>query len=90
MRSGDLWQGVRLDQHDIAGLARQQVCSHPKEPGQAIKPLMESLINSLSPLPSNARRSITFDCGTEFNAWQHLKDGLGVEPWFFNPQSPWQ
>jgi IS30 family transposase len=61
-----------------------------KNPDRHSKPVMEGLINSLSPLPANARRSITFDRGTEFSAWQHLKDGLGVEPWFCNPHSPWQ
>lgn len=51
---------------------------------------MEGLINSLSSLPANVRWSITFDRGTEFTAWQYLKDGLGVDPWFCDPQSPWQ
>jgi IS30 family transposase len=54
------------------------------------KPIMEGLIEGLSPLPKHARRSITFDRGTEFSAWMHLKDGLGVDPWFCDPQSPWQ
>jgi len=57
-----------------------------KNPDRQSKPV----IDSLSPLPAEARRSITFDRGTEFTAWQHLKDGLGVEPWFCDPQSPWQ
>ena len=52
-----------------------------KNPGSQSKPVMEGLIDSLSPLPAEARRSITFDRGTEFSAWQYLKDGLGVEPW---------
>ncbi len=54
------------------------------------KPVMEGLIGSLAPLPSGARRSITFDRGTEFTAWAHLKAGLGVDPWFCDPQAPWQ
>ncbi len=61
-----------------------------KNPDRQSKPVMERLIDSLSPLPAEARRSITFDRGTEFSAWQHLKDGLGVEPWVCDPQSPWQ
>jgi len=61
-----------------------------KNPDRQSKPVMEGLIDSLSPLPAEARRSITFDRGTEFSAWQHLKDGLGVEPWFCDPSSPWQ
>lgn len=54
------------------------------------KPVMEGLIDGLAPLPAAARRSITFDRGTEFTAWRHLQAGLGVDPWFCDPQSPWQ
>jgi IS30 family transposase len=61
-----------------------------KNPDRQSKPVMEGLIDSLSSLPANARRSITFDRGTEFTAWRHLKAGLGVDPWFCDPQSPWQ
>jgi len=59
-----------------------------KNPGRQSKLVMEGLIESLSPLPAHARRSITFDRGTEFTAWRHLKAGLGVDPWFCDPQSP--
>tara|TARA_R110002126_G_scaffold288768_1_gene442812 strand:+ start:715 stop:1161 length:447 start_codon:yes stop_codon:yes gene_type:complete len=61
-----------------------------KNPDRQSKPVMEILIESLSPLLANARRSITFDRGTEFTAWRHLKAGLGVDPWFCGPQPPWQ
>lgn len=54
------------------------------------KPIMNGLINSLSILPAHARRSITFDRGAEFSAWQNLKDGMGTESWFCDPQAPWQ
>ena len=61
-----------------------------KNPDRHSKPVMEGLIDSLLPLPSHARQSITFDRGTEFSAWRHTKDGLGADPWFCDPQSPWQ
>ncbi|WP_171169620.1 IS30 family transposase [Ruegeria sp. HKCCA0370] len=54
------------------------------------KPIMEALIEGLAPLPADARRSITFDRGTEFSAWQRLKDGMGADSWFCDPQAPWQ
>jgi len=54
------------------------------------KPIMEALINGLAPLPADARQSITFDRGTEFSAWQRLKDGIGADSWFCDPQAPWQ
>lgn len=53
-------------------------------------PIMETLINGLAPLPADARQSITFDRGTEFSAWRRLKDGIGADSWFCDPQSPWQ
>ena len=37
-----------------------------------------------------ARRSFTFDRGTEFVAWRRLLDGLGAQTWFCDPSSPWQ
>src|SRR3546814_20637447 len=51
---------------------------------------MQGLINALGPLPHAARRSITFDRGTEFTDWPYLQAGLGVETWFCDPQAPWQ
>ena len=51
---------------------------------------MEALIKGLSVLPADARQSITFDRGTEFSAWQCLKDGMGTDSWFCDPQAPWQ
>ena len=61
-----------------------------KNPDRQSKPVMEGLVDGLSSLPAHARQSITFDRGTEFSAWQHMKDGLGADPWFCDPQSPWQ
>lgn len=54
------------------------------------KPVMDALIDGLAPLPQPARRSITFDRGTEFTAWEHLKAGIGAATWFCDPQAPWQ
>jgi IS30 family transposase len=54
------------------------------------KPIMEALINGLAPLPADARQSITFDRGSEFSAWNHLKEGIGADSWFCDPQAPWQ
>lgn len=54
------------------------------------KPIMESLISGLAPLPAQARQSITFDRGTEFSGWHRLKDGIGTDAWFCDPQAPYQ
>lgn len=46
------------------------------------KPIMDGPIDTLSALPHSARRSITFDRGTEFTDWPLLQAGLGVQTWF--------
>ena len=52
--------------------------------------IMDGLIDVLGPLPHSARRSITFDRGTEFTDWPYLQAGLGVQTWFCDSQAPWQ
>jgi IS30 family transposase len=52
--------------------------------------IMDGLIDVLGPLPHSARRSVTFDRGTEFTDWPYLQAGLGVQTWFCDPQAPWQ
>jgi transposase, IS30 family len=54
------------------------------------KPIMDGLLKVLQALPLTARRSITFDRGTEFTDWPYLQAGLGTQTWFCDPQSPWQ
>lgn len=54
------------------------------------RPLMNRLINEMSPLPPEARRSITFDRGFEFMSWRELEAGMGTKAWFCDPQAPWQ
>ena len=54
------------------------------------KPVMGQVVDGLATLPRGARRSLTFDRGTEFSAWRELRDGLGADVWFCDPHSPWQ
>ena len=54
------------------------------------RPVMDGVIRVLQPLPQMARRSITFDRGTEFTEWSYLQNGIGSQTWFCDPQSPWQ
>ena len=53
------------------------------------KPLMDRLIDLLSPLPVPARQSMTFDRGLEFVSWRDLAAGMGTNAWFCDPQAPW-
>ncbi|MGB5557644.1 MAG: IS30 family transposase, partial [Paracoccaceae bacterium] len=54
------------------------------------RPIMNRLIHEMSPLPADARRSITFDRGFEFTSWRELDVGMGTKAWFCDPQAPWQ
>lgn len=54
------------------------------------KPIMNTLINLLGPLPLDARQSLTFDRGLEFVSWRELEKGLRAQAWFCDPQAPWQ
>ncbi|MCF1485159.1 IS30 family transposase, partial [Agrobacterium vitis] len=54
------------------------------------RPVMDGIIQALKSLPHLARRSMTFDRGTEFTDWPYLQAGIGTQTWFCDPQSPWQ
>jgi IS30 family transposase len=54
------------------------------------RPVMNGLVQALQALPHLARRSITFDRGTEFTDWPYLQAHIGTQTWFCDPQSPWQ
>lgn len=54
------------------------------------RPVMNGLVQALQALPHLARRSITFDRGTEFTDWPYLQASIGTQTWFCDPQSPWQ
>jgi IS30 family transposase len=60
------------------------------QPSRHSKPIMASLGEDLGGLPVPARRTVTFDRGTEFAAYPALRDSLGMEAYFCAPQAPWQ
>jgi IS30 family transposase len=51
------------------------------------RPVMNFLVQALQALPHLARRSITFDRGTEFTHWHYLQASIGTQTWFCDPQS---
>jgi len=50
----------------------------------------KAIINALQLLPQAARRSITFDRGTEFVDHEAMKEGIKADIWYCDPHSPWQ
>ena len=61
-----------------------------KNPNRRTKPVMGKIMEAICDLPLSARKSITFDRGTEFVSWPHLQDEIGTQTWFCDPSSPWQ
>lgn len=61
-----------------------------KNPNKRTKPVMGRIMKAVRDLPHLARKSITFDRGTEFVSWPHLQAEIGTQTWFCDPSSPWQ
>ena len=59
-----------------------------KNPNKRTKPVMGKIMSAIKDLPLVARRSITFDRGTEFVSWPHLQAEIGTQAWFCDPSSP--
>src|SRR6202012_2478482 len=60
------------------------------QPNKAAEPIARSLDAMPAPLPSNLRRTITFDNGTEFAHHFRLQEALGLRTFFCDPHAPWQ
>jgi IS30 family transposase len=52
--------------------------------------VMKNIFNKIAQLPAYARRSMTFDNGTEFTRHTVLKKGMNMKTYFCDPRSPWQ
>jgi len=59
-----------------------------KNPNKCTKPVMGKIMSAIKDLPLAARRSITFQRGTEFVSWPHLQAEIGTQTWFCDPSSP--
>ena len=55
-----------------------------KNPNKRTKPVKGKIMNAVRDLPHLARRSITFDRGTEFVSWPHLQAEIGTQTWLSN------
>jgi IS30 family transposase len=55
-----------------------------KNPNKRTKPVMNKIIEAVKDLPYQARRSITFDRGSEFMNWPHLQAETGTQTWLSN------
>ena len=52
--------------------------------------VLAGLIEGLGTVPAHLRRSLTFDCGSEWANWRRLAAHYDLDVWFCDPHSPWQ
>jgi len=50
-----------------------------KNPNRRTEPIMGKIMDSIRDLPIAARKSTTFDRGTEFVSWPHLQANIGTQ-----------
>jgi Transposase and inactivated derivatives, IS30 family len=50
-----------------------------KTPNKRTKPVMGKIMKAIGDLPLMARKSVTFDRGTEFVSWPHLQAKPGTQ-----------
>ena len=58
-------------------------------PSKQAEPVAQALLAALEPLPPSARRTVTFDNGTEF-ARHYQLNSVGIATYFCDPHAPWQ
>lgn len=58
-------------------------------PSKQAEPVAQALQAALEPLPPSARRTVTFDNGTEF-ARHYQLNAVGIATYFCDPHAPWQ
>jgi transposase, IS30 family len=61
-----------------------------KPPDRRAETTTQHLARMLEPVPSELRKTISFDNGTEFALHYWLTDQLGIDTFFCNTHSPWQ
>ena len=90
---GDLLMGNRQSASAIATLVERQtrycqLVALPEGPGA--EAVCEALKQSITTLPAQLRRSLTWDQGSEMSEHRRFSIESGVEVYFCDPRSPWQ
>ena len=90
---GDLLMGNRQSQSAIATLVERstrycQLVALPE--GTEAERVADALAKSITTLPAQLRRSLTWDQGSEMSEHRRFSVESGVEVYFCDPQSPWQ
>jgi IS30 family transposase len=90
---GDLLMGNRQSAAAIATLVERQtrylqLVALPD--GSNAEAVAEALAKSITTLPAQLRRSLTWDQGSEMSEHRRFSLETGVDVYFCDPQSPWQ
>lgn len=51
---------------------------------------VSAITERVNPLPEKAKRTVTFDNGSENSNWQELEAGTGIKTFFANPYRSWE
>jgi IS30 family transposase len=62
----------------------------PALAGHGAEAVRDAITRTITTLPEELRRSLTWDQGTEMAQHARLKIDTGVQVYFCGPQSPWQ
>ena len=81
----------------LVHLPREEGYRHKETPkngpalaGYGATTMKNALVNTMSTLPANLARSLTWDRGKEMSAHAQFKVETGIPVYFADPQSPWQ
>lgn len=90
---GDLVMGNRQSASAIATLVERstrycQLIALPE--GPSAEAVADALKASITTLPAQLRRSLTWDQGSEMSEHRRFSVETGVEVYFCDPRSPWQ
>ncbi len=76
----------RMEGHN----ASPRIKNGPALAGHGAEAVRDAITRTITTLPGELRRSLTWDQGTEMAQHARLKVDAGVEVYFCDPQSPWQ
>ena len=76
----------RMAQHGVDA----RVKNGPALAGHGAEAVRDSIAGTITSLPEQLRRSLTWDQGTEMSQHARLKIDTGLDVYFCDPHSPWQ
>ena len=76
----------RLEGHD----GKPRIKNGPALAGHGAGAVRDAITRTITTLPEELRRSLTWDQGAEMAQHARLKIDAGVQVYFCDPQSPWQ